>query len=163
MLPMGTNCIKLLELMSINLTMATTWQSDIRYHSESQSRSHIHSCQTCFFFFFGFRFWEWEELNSEELLGAWWCHVYPIWLGLSMLIMFYADPCRTCSHVGTWLRCFKACFHFGCHRGWLTNGYRALAGIGFLLASVKDWSSDRSGLRSAPTMIYYKYWSFSST
>lgn len=67
-----------------------------------------------------------------------------------MLIMFYADPCQTCSHVGTWLRCFKACFHFGCHRGWLTNGYRALAGLAFCsLLLTKDWSSDRSGLRSA--------------
>lgn len=42
MLPIGTNCIQLLELMSINLSMATTWQSDIRYHSESQWRSHIY-------------------------------------------------------------------------------------------------------------------------
>ena len=42
---------------------------------KSMKITYIHSCQT--FCFFGFRFWEWEELNSEELLGAWWCHVHP--------------------------------------------------------------------------------------
>ncbi len=55
-LPIGTNCIKLLELMSINSTMATTCPFDMHKISESQRKSHICSYQTCsFLFVFGMR------------------------------------------------------------------------------------------------------------
>lgn len=186
MLPIGTNCIQLLELMSINLSMATTWQSDIRYHSESQWRSHIYIVAKHVVFFW-FSFWEWEELNSEELLGAWWCHVHPSHFASKMFswhpkmshiarldligsLDAYHVLCRSLSNLQSrWdmAEMFQGLLPFWMSSRLADEWISGFGWIGFLLASVNKglikWQERTQKCLLWYTNIYYKYWSFSRT